>query len=100
MEAFVRWLVLLRPLCDAIAELLWLTRQNGRARDEVAKGGVFNVTFDRDTPYQLLRITLPPGVRAVPGNQRQPLSLQHALSGVDRHRQPPEAVRERCAASR
>jgi cell division protein ZapD len=46
-------------LCDAIAELLWLTRQNGRARDQVAVGGVFNVTFDRDAPYQLLRICLP-----------------------------------------
>ena len=59
-EAFARWLALLRPLCDAIAELLWLTRQNGRARDQVAAGGVFNVTFDRDAPYQLLRICLPP----------------------------------------
>jgi cell division protein ZapD len=57
-DAYGRWLALLRPLCDAIAELLWLTRQNGRARDEVARGGVFNVTFDRDTPYQLLRIML------------------------------------------
>jgi len=58
-EAFARWLALLRPLCDAIAELLWLTRQNGRARDQVAAGGVFNITFDRDAPYQLLRICLP-----------------------------------------
>jgi cell division protein ZapD len=66
MEAFVRWQGLLRPLCDAIAELLWLTRQNGRSRDEVAKGGIFNVAFDRETPYQLLRITLPPGVRLFP----------------------------------
>jgi cell division protein ZapD len=57
-EAFGRWLAPLRPLCDAIAELLWLTRQNGRAREEVARGGVFSVTFDRDTPYQLLRIAL------------------------------------------
>jgi cell division protein ZapD len=66
MEAFVRWQGLLRPLCDAIAELLWLTRQNGRSRDEVAKGGMFNVAFDRETPYQLLRITLPPGVSLFP----------------------------------
>jgi cell division protein ZapD len=56
VEAFGRWLTLLRPLCDAIAELLWLTRQNGRTREETAQGGVFNVTFDRDTPFQLLRI--------------------------------------------
>jgi cell division protein ZapD len=59
IAAFARWLALLRPLCDAIAELLWLTRQNGRARDQVAAGGVFNVTFDRDAPFQLLRICLP-----------------------------------------
>jgi len=57
--AFARWLTLLRPLCDAIAELLWLTRQNGRARQEVAAAGVFNVSFDRDAPFQLLRICLP-----------------------------------------
>ena len=38
-RAFSQWLGLLRPLCDAIAELLWLTRQNGRTRQEVAKGG-------------------------------------------------------------
>ncbi len=60
IEAFARWLTLLRPLCDSVAELLWLTRQNGRTREELAVGGVFNVTFDRETPYQLLRISLPP----------------------------------------
>ena len=27
---------------------------------------MFNVAFDRETPYQLLRITLPPGVRLFP----------------------------------
>ena len=59
MQTFNEWLGLLRPLCDAIAELLWLTRANGRARHELAKGGSFNITFDRDTPIQLLRISLP-----------------------------------------
>jgi cell division protein ZapD len=58
-QAFNEWLGLLRPLCDSIAELLWLTRQNGRTRQEVAAGGLFNITFERDTPYQLLRISLP-----------------------------------------
>jgi cell division protein ZapD len=58
-RTFNEWLGLLRPLCDAVAELLWLTRQNGRARKEVAAGGTFNITFDRDNPLQLLRISLP-----------------------------------------
>jgi len=59
MRAFNQWLGLLRPMCDAIAELLWLTRQNGRSRQELARGGSFSLTFDRDNPLQLLRISLP-----------------------------------------
>jgi len=59
MRTFNQWLGLLRPLCDAVAELLWLTRQNGRERAEIAKGGTFTITFERDNPLQLLRISLP-----------------------------------------
>jgi cell division protein ZapD len=59
MRTFNQWLGLLRPMCDGIAELLWLTRQNGRSRQEVAKAGSFTMTFDRDNPLQLLRISLP-----------------------------------------
>ncbi len=59
MRTFNQWLGLLRPLCDAVAELLWLTRQNGRSRQEIAKAGAFSITFDRDNPLQLLRILLP-----------------------------------------
>jgi cell division protein ZapD len=58
-QAFNEWLALLRPLCDAVAEVLWLTRQNGRSRKEVAAGGTFTINFDRDTPLQLLRICVP-----------------------------------------
>jgi cell division protein ZapD len=65
-DAFTHWLVMLRPLCDAIAELLWLTRQNGRSRAEVATGGVFTVAFEKDTPFQLLRITVPAGAPLYP----------------------------------
>jgi cell division protein ZapD len=66
MLAFGEWLGLLRPLCDAIAELLWLTRQAGRSRNELAKGGVFMIGFDRDAPAQLLRIALPAEERLFP----------------------------------
>jgi cell division protein ZapD len=65
-QAFEQWLGLLRPLCDAIGELLWLTRENGRSQEEVARDGTFNVTFDRDTPIQLLRISLPSGSSLYP----------------------------------
>ncbi len=65
-QTFNEWLTRLRPLCDSISELLWLTRQNGRARDEVAKGGVFHITFDRESPVQLLRISLPQSLGLYP----------------------------------
>ena len=58
-QTFNQWLALLRPVCDAVAELLWLTRQFGRSRQECAGGGTFTITFDRDNPLQLLRIALP-----------------------------------------
>lgn len=65
-RAFDQWLGLLRPLCDAVAELLWLTRQNGRTRQEVAPAGTFTITFERETPLQLLQITLPAGAGLYP----------------------------------
>ncbi len=59
VRAFNQWLGLLRPMCDAIAELLWLTRQNGRSRQETAPAGSFSMSFERDHPLQLLRVSLP-----------------------------------------
>jgi cell division protein ZapD len=58
-RAFNQWLTILRPLCDAVSELIWLTRQNGRTRQETAQGGNFTITFERENPLQLLRIALP-----------------------------------------
>jgi cell division protein ZapD len=60
-RSFNEWLATLRPLCDAIAELLWITRQHGKPRQEIARGGVYHITFERDTPNQLVRIALPAG---------------------------------------
>jgi cell division protein ZapD len=57
---FGSWLALIRPLCDSIAELLWLTRQNTKRKSETAIGGVFQLQFDRENPCQLVRVTLPP----------------------------------------
>jgi cell division protein ZapD len=56
---FNRWIGSLRPLCESVSDLLWVTRENARARTEVATGGSYQLVFERDTPIQLLRITLP-----------------------------------------
>lgn len=57
---FNSWLAIIRPLCDAISELLWLTRENARPKRELAANGVFQIQFDRENPCQLVRITLDP----------------------------------------
>jgi cell division protein ZapD len=66
MNTFAQWMSMLRPMCDSVAELLWLMRQNGHERQELAKNGIFNVSFERDTPIQLLRIVLPEGSTLYP----------------------------------
>jgi len=63
---FNSWLTLIRPLCDSIAELLWLTRQNAKCKAETAVGGIFQLQFDRENPCQLVRVTIPPNMDLFP----------------------------------
>ena len=63
---FDSWLALIRPLCDSIAELLWLTRQNAKRKSQVAAGGIFQLQFDRENPCQLVRVTLAPDLGLFP----------------------------------
>jgi cell division protein ZapD len=64
--AFSDWMSTIRPLCDAVTELLWLARESARPRPEIATGGNFQIVFERDTPCHLLRITLPAGAPIFP----------------------------------
>jgi cell division protein ZapD len=63
---FSNWMALVRPLCDSIAELLWLTRQNTKRKSEVAVGGIFQLQFEREAPCQLVRVTLPADLQLYP----------------------------------
>jgi len=72
--AFEEWLATIRPLCDSVTELLWLSREAARPRPETAVGGSFQIAFERDNPSQLLRITLSEGSQLFPeisGDQRR-----------------------------
>jgi len=60
------WLVTIRPLCESVSELLWITRENAVPRDELAPGGVYQIVFERDRPVQLVRLTLPGSLRLYP----------------------------------
>ena len=63
---FAHWLAVIRPLGDAVGELLWMTREQGKSRPEVAPGGVFHLQLDRDVPAQMIRIALPAGTDIYP----------------------------------
>ena len=63
---FAHWLDVIRPLGDAVSELLWITREQAKTKYEVARGGVYQLTFDRDVPMQLVRILLPAGTDLYP----------------------------------
>lgn len=54
------WMQNIRPLCDSIAELLWLLRESGQSIERVAVHGVYQHALG-DTVSGLLRLNLPPG---------------------------------------
>jgi len=53
------WTRRLRPICDAVAEVLWLTREATEAAEQVASGGLFQLGFDRSEQPSLVRVQLP-----------------------------------------
>lgn len=53
------WLELIRPLCDGVAELLWLTRESARPHREVAAAGMYQLLLERNSSCQMLRISVP-----------------------------------------
>jgi len=63
---FAHWLAVIRPLGDAVGELLWMTREQARSRPELAPSGVFHLTLDRDVPAQMIRISLPADTEIFP----------------------------------
>ena len=60
------WIDKLLPLCDSVAELLWLFRNSGEARQQVAVNGVFHYVLERGSMSGLVRIALPNGTNCFP----------------------------------
>ena len=54
-----RWLGMIRPICDAVIELLWLIRESTEAEDRVAINGMYQHRMQKDASCRLLRVTLP-----------------------------------------
>ncbi len=63
---FQTWFRHLKPLCDAIGQLLWLTRESSPGRPEIAPGGMFQYQIDRSAGCQLVRIAIGNGAGYYP----------------------------------
>lgn len=53
------WTDHLRPVCEAVTEALWLTRETNEPMEQVAPGGLFQHGFDRTEQVSLVRVLLP-----------------------------------------
>ena len=53
------WTSRIKPICDAVAEVLWLTREATEAKPQVAQGGLFQHVFDRSEQASLVRVLMP-----------------------------------------
>jgi cell division protein ZapD len=57
--ALEEWIAKMRPVCDSVGELLWLTRETSKPAENVAAGGLYQHTLPRNEQFNLVRIMLP-----------------------------------------
>ena len=65
-EQFANWADALRPVCDAVAEVLWLTRQANEPVDRIANGGMYQYHMDRNEQPTMVRVIVSPDTGAFP----------------------------------
>ena len=52
------WISAIRPLCDAVVEVLWLIRESAEPADKTAINGMFQHSMQKDVNCRLLRVIL------------------------------------------
>lgn len=53
------WLASIRPVCDAVSEILWLIRESAQPVSRTAHNGMYQHSMQKDASCRLLRVTLP-----------------------------------------
>ncbi|HSG65241.1 MAG TPA: cell division protein ZapD, partial [Gammaproteobacteria bacterium] len=56
---FQRWIAVLEPICSAVTELLWLTRETNEPVERLAAEGLYQHQMDRTTQTNLARVIIP-----------------------------------------
>ena len=52
------WIGAIRPLCDAVTEVLWLIRESAQPTDKLATNGMYQHNMQKDAHCRLLRVNL------------------------------------------
>jgi len=60
------WIGAIRPLCDAVTEVLWLIRESGQPVSKVAINGMYQHNMQKDAQCRLLRVKLENGSSLYP----------------------------------
>ena len=60
------WLESLRPVCDAVTELLWLIRESAQPTEQMAINGMYQHSMQKDGHCRLLRVSLAGGSSLFP----------------------------------
>jgi len=74
-QDMLRWIGAIRPLCDAVVEVLWLIRESAKPTDKLATNGMYQHNMPKAAHCRLLRINLP-----------NDSSLYPEISGSQQHR--------------
>jgi cell division protein ZapD len=61
-----QWIDVIRPVCDAVVELLWLTRESAEPKAKVAINGMYQYNVQKGANCRLLRVSLPEGSSLFP----------------------------------
>jgi cell division protein ZapD len=77
----------IRPVCDAVVELLWLTRESTESRQKLAINGMYQYNVQKGANSRLLRVSLPEGSPLFPeisGSQHRFIIRFLEWSSIDR----------------
>jgi cell division protein ZapD len=86
-QDLVVWMSAIRPICDAVVELLWLTRETAQPVKKLAINGMYQYNVQKGANCRMLRVSLPEGSLLYPeisGSQHRFTIRFLEWSSVDR----------------
>ncbi|MGI9247926.1 MAG: cell division protein ZapD [Woeseiaceae bacterium] len=57
-QDLAQWVEIIRPVCDAVSESLWLIRESARPEGQMALNGMYQHNMQKDANCRLLRVSL------------------------------------------